>query len=227
MKLFKKEIIKSIKLYLKNLSEVYEIDENDFYNLYLNKYLKRNKKTTAYMMFVKNMHKEYDQEKKEKINFVDKAKSIGTKWGNLTEQEKEVYKSQAHYNNTKLVSISSENIKEEQCIWISNKTKKRCIKIFVDMDCKLCKKHYKLNLKKKEYLEREQNDNLNELDSNYINSKLVEYIYESKVYYKDIYNRFYIINQNNIASCVGHIVIENDVEEIVFYNNKNKIEKNI
>ena len=92
MKLFKKEIIKSIKLYLKDLSEVYEIDENDFYNLYLNKYLKRNKKTTAYMMFVKNMHKEYDQEKKEKINFVDKAKLIGTKWGNLTEQEKEVYK---------------------------------------------------------------------------------------------------------------------------------------
>ena len=35
------------------------------------------------------------------------------------------------------------------------------------------------------------------------------------------------VNQNNIASCVGHIVIENDVEEIVFYNNKNKIEKNI
>ena len=57
MKLFKKEIIKSIKLYLKDLSNEYEINENEFYDSYLNKYLKRNKKTTAYMMFVKNMHK--------------------------------------------------------------------------------------------------------------------------------------------------------------------------
>ena len=57
MKLFKKEIIKSIKLYLKDLSNEYEINENEFYDSYLNKYLKRNKKTSYYMMFVKNMHK--------------------------------------------------------------------------------------------------------------------------------------------------------------------------
>ena len=108
MKLFKKEIIKSIKLYLKDLSNEYEINENEFYDSYLNKYLKRNKKTTAYMMFVKNMHKEYEDESKEKINFVDKAKLIGSKWGTLTDKEREIYKSQADINNRAIAQIARE-----------------------------------------------------------------------------------------------------------------------
>ncbi len=141
MKLFKKEIIKSIKLYLKDLSDIYEMDENEFYDSYLNKYLKRNKKTTAYMMFVKNMHKEYEHELNDKINFVDKAKLIGTKWGTLTDKEKEIYKSQADINNiNEIISISSDNIiNDKQCIWVNNKTKKRCTKILTnDFDCNYC-----------------------------------------------------------------------------------------
>ena len=138
MKLFKKEIIKSIKLYLKDLSENLNIDENEFYDSYLNKYLKRNKKTTAYMMFVKNMHKEYDQENPGKINFVDKAKLIGSKWGNLTEQEKEKYKSQADINNTNLILVSPEDVKKDICIWINNKNKKQCPKIISNLNCQYC-----------------------------------------------------------------------------------------
>lgn len=218
MKLFKKEIIKSIKLYLKDLSENLNIDENEFYDSYLNKYLKRNKKTTAYMMFVKNMHKEYDQENPGKINFVDKAKLIGSKWGNLTEQEKEKYKSQADINNTNLILVSPEDVKNDTCIWINNKNKKQCPKIISNLNCQYCKKHYKLNLKKQEYLQREKNNQSDELDSNYINSSLVEYVYESEIYYKDIYNRFYIISEDDIAKCIGHIDITDDYKKVIFYN---------
>ena len=222
MKLFKKEIIKSIKLYLKDLSNEYEINENEFYDSYLNKYLKRNKKTTAYMMFVKNMHKEYEDESKEKINFVDKAKLIGSKWGTLTDKEREIYKSQADINNINTVEISSDEPKKnDQCIWINNKNKKRCPKtIMKENDSCYCKKHYKLNLKKLEYQEREQKNINYEYDQNFTNSKLVEYNHESTIYYKDIYSRLYIIN-NNIASCIGHLDIIDDNESIIFYNIKN------
>ena len=83
-----------------------------------------------------------------------------------------------------------------------------------------CKKHYKLNLKKQEYLEREQKNINYEYDHNFTNSKLVEYNHESTIYYKDIYSRLYIID-NNIASCIGHLDIIDDNEDIIFYNIKN------
>ena len=66
MKLFKKEIIIAIKLYIKEFSEQNfpDIDKEEFFDLYLSKYSKNKKKKTAYMMFVKEMHKEYDEKEK-------------------------------------------------------------------------------------------------------------------------------------------------------------------
>ena len=49
------------------------------------------------MMFVKEMHKEYDKQEQiefDKIKFSEKAKLIGNKWCNLPDREKEKYEFQ-------------------------------------------------------------------------------------------------------------------------------------
>ena len=202
MKLFKKEIIKAINLYLKEISETIEINEDEFYNVYLQKYLKKKKKTTAYMMFVKEMHKEYDNNKN--MKFTDKAKLIGTKWCNLSDKEKLMYETIAKFDNNNKI-LKKEEISDNICTWINIKNNKQCSKVIFCKDTKMCKKHFKLYEKKIKYQQRNNPIIKEQIIDNYKNTEVEEFIYESKIMYKDIYNRIYNVNEKNQATCIGQI----------------------
>lgn len=211
MKLFKKEIIKAINLYLKEVSDTIEINEDEFYNIYLQKYLKKKKKTTAYMMFVKEMHKEYDDKKN--IKFSDKAKLIGTKWCNLSDKEKQMYETIAKLDNKNKI-LKKEEISDHICTWINVQNNKQCSKIIYCKDTKMCKKHFKLYQKKIKYQQRNNPRIKEQVIDNYKNTEVEEFIYESKIMYKDIYDRLYNVNDENQASCIGQI----SNKKYVFYD---------
>lgn len=217
MKLFKKEIIIAIKLYIKEFSEhnFPDVDKEEFFNLYLSKYSKNKKKTTAYMMFVKEMHKEYDKkEQVDKIKFSEKAKLIGNKWCNLPDVEKEKYEFIADNNNMIEHDVNSDNI----CTWVNEKNKKKCFKDIYDNEYNLCKKHFKLFLKKKSFLERNKEKQNQIKFDNYMNSEVQEIIQDNSTIYYDIYQRVYSLDEQNNALCIGEIIDDN----IILFDIKNK-----
>lgn len=207
MKLFKKEIITAIKLYIKEFSETNfpEVDKEEFFNQYLSKYSKNKKKKTGYMMFVKEMHKEYDKQEQikfDKIKFSEKAKLIGNKWCNLPDTEKEKYEFIADSNNMAERDCDNDNL----CTWINEKNNKKCYKNIYDNEYNLCKKHWKLFLKKKNFLERNrQKQNVIKFDD-YINSQVKEMSYNDSIIYRDMYNRIYSLDEQNNASCIGEVI---------------------
>jgi len=214
MKLFKKEIIFAIKLYIKELAEQSnsKFDEDEIFDQYLSKYSKNKKKTTGYMMFVKEMHKKYDMEEKlDKIKFIDKDKFIGDKWRNLPENEKKIYESIAGSDNTIYDDDDDDDVKNK-CRWINEKNDKKCLKKIYDEKYSFCKKHYKVFMKKKTFLENKQKETI--LYNNYKDSEVIKFLYNDITIYKDIYNRLYSIDKNNDASCIGYI--EN--EKVVLYD---------
>ena len=217
MKLFKKEIIIAIKLYIKEFSEQNfpDIDKEEFFDLYLSKYSKNKKKKTAYMMFVKEMHKEYDEKEKfDKIKFTEKAKLIGNKWCNLPDIEKEKYEFIADNNNMTEHDVNNDNI----CTWINEKNNKKYLKDIYDNEYNFCKKHFKIFLKKKTFLERNKEKQNQIKFDNYKNSEVQEILHNNSTIYSDIYNRIYTLDEQNNASCIGEI----DDNDIILYDIKNK-----
>jgi len=221
MKLFKKEIIIAIKLYIKEFSEQSfpEIDKEEFFNLYLSKYSKNKKKTTAYMMFVKEMHKEYDKkEQVDKIKFSEKAKLIGNKWCNLPDVEKEKYECIADNTNMIEHDVNNDNI----CTWVNEKNNKKCFKNIYENEYNLCKKHFKVFIKKKSFLEKNKEKQNQIKFDDYINSEVQEILHNDQNIYSDMYNRIYSLDEKNNALCIGEIIDDN----IVFFDNKNESQKN-
>ena len=205
MKLFKKEIIIAIKLYIKEFSEQNfpDVDKEEFFNLYLSKYSKNKKKKTAYMMFVKEMHKEYDKKEQiDKIKFSEKAKLIGNKWCNLPDIEKEKYEFIADTNNMVEHDTDNDNI----CTWVNEKNNKKCFKNIYDNEHNLCKKHFKLFIKRKSFLERNKEKQNQIKFDDYINSEVQEILHDNSTIYCDMYKRIYSLDEQNNASCIGEII---------------------
>ena len=217
MKLFKKEIIIAIKLYIEEFSKQNfpDIDKEEFFNLYLSKYSKNKKKTTAYMMFVKEMHKEYDEKENiDKIKFSEKAKLIGNKWCNLPNIEKEKYEFIADNNNMIEHDINRNNI----CTWVNEKNNKKCFKNIYDNEYNLCKKHFKLFLKRKTFLERNKEKQNQIKFDDYMNSEVQEIIHNNSTIYYDMYKCIYSLDEQNNASCIGEIIDDN----IILFDIKNE-----
>jgi hypothetical protein len=208
MKLFKKEIIIAIKIYIKEFSEQNfpDINKEEFFNLYLSKYSKNKKKTTAYMMFVKEMHKEYEKKEQiDKIKFSEKAKLIGNKWCNLPDVEKEKYGFIADNNNMVEHDTDNDNI----CTWVNEKNNKKCFKDIYDNEYNLCKKHFKLFSKRKSFLERNKEKQNQIKFDDYTNSEVQEILYNNSTIYYDIYKRIYSLDEQNNALCIGEIIDDN------------------
>ena len=210
MKLFKKEIIIAIKIYIKEFSEQNfpDIDKEEFFNLYLSKYSKNKKKKTAYMMFVKEMHKEYEKKEQiDKIKFSEKAKLIGNKWCNLPDVEKEKYGFIADSNN--MVEHDTDNDNDNICTWVNEKNNKKCFKDIYDNEYNLCKKHFKLFSKRKSFLERNKEKQNQIKFDDYTNSEVQEILYNNSTIYYDMYKRIYSLDEQNNASCIGEIIDDN------------------
>lgn len=210
MKLFKKEIIIAIKIYIKEFSEQNfpDIDKEEFFNLYLSKYSKNKKKKTAYMMFVKEMHKEYEKKEQiDKIKFSEKAKLIGNKWCNLPDVEKEKYGFIADSNN--MVEHDTDNDNDNICTWVNEKNNKKCFKDIYDNEYNLCKKHFKLFSKRKSFLERNKEKQNQIKFDDYTNSEVQEILHNNSTIYYDMYKRIYSLDEQNNASCIGEIIDDN------------------
>lgn len=130
---FKIPITIGLNNFLTKISDNYDISLEDLQDKYLVNN-KNEKNTSNYMLFIKQMHENHDDDYLNKTTFINKSKIIGNKWKKLTDDEKLEYKTIA--NNSTLFKICS-NIKNN----IS------CPK-FVYNDTSFCKKHYKENSKK-------------------------------------------------------------------------------
>ena len=197
----------AIKIYIKEFSEQNfpEIDKEEFFNSYLSKYSKNKKKKTAYMMFVKEMHKEYEKKEQiDKIKFSEKAKLIGSKWCNLSDVEKEKYGFIADSNN--MVEHDTDN---DTCTWTNEKNNKKCFKNIYDNKYNLCKKHFKLFSKRKIFLERNKEKQNQIKSDDYINSEVQEILHDNSIIYYDIYKRIYSLDGQNNALCIGEIIDDN------------------
>ena len=110
--------------------------------------------------------------------------------------------------------LKKEEILDNICTWINVQNNKQCSKVIYCKDTKMCKKHFKLYEKKIKYQQRNNPRIKEQIIDNYKNTEVEEFIYESKIVYKDIYDRLYTVNEKNQASCIGQI--SDDV--YVFYD---------
>ena len=190
MKLFKKEIFNVVKTYTSNISNKINIPEDELYELLLirNESSKTKKiNTTGYIMLVKKTHETCD----------DKSKLIGNAWCSLTTDKN------LEYNE------------KDYCTFINIKKDKKCNKFVCEYDKLLCKKHYKLHLKKIEKSKKIKDITENIIDINqYTNSSVKFIIHDDKEMYIDYFNNIYIIDNDNNANLIGKIDING--EYIIF-----------
>ena len=204
MKLFKKEILNVVKTYTSYISTKTNIPEEELYKLLLiqNKSSKVKKiNTTGYIMFVKKMHETCDNN----LNFTDKSKLIGNAWCSLTTDKK------LEYNKLAVNTNENSNINSEKdyCTFINIKKDKKCNKFICEHNKLLCKKHYKLHLKKMEKSKKIKDITENIIDINkYTNSNVKLIIHDDKEMYVDYFNKLYIIDNNNNASLIGNIDLD-------------------
>ena len=84
----------------------------------------------------------------------------------------------------------------------------------------LCKKHFKVFIKKKIFLEKNKEKQNQIKFDDYINSEVQEISHNDQNIYSDMYNRIYSLDEKNNALCIGEIIDDN----IIFFDKKNENE---
>ena len=151
--------------------------------------------------------------KQEVINIVKMYTNYVSEKTNIPEEE--LYKLLLIKTKTKKPTITipitnkiydKENLSKDYCTFVNTNTNKKCIKLICDHDQYLCKKHYKLHLKKMEKNIKIKNNTAKLININeYINSSVKELVYNDQKIYIDYFNKIYTIDNDNNAQMIGNV----------------------
>ena len=173
---FKTPITLGLQQFFTEISNDFNIPENELHKKYLADNSKKNDRNpSGYMLFVKQMHENQDNVT-DNITFTDKSKIIGDKWKNLTDEEKLKYK-----------QIANNFIKpEKKCTKVKNDV---ICNNFIYNDTGFCKKHYKANLKSQQTLEK--SDNVSDNYTKFNNFTVDIIIIDNNTFYKDEFGNIF------------------------------------